>query len=291
MKPEITVFHRGSYQLAESAVWDEKSGTLYFANILGCEIHAVAWESGVHESWKFEKTVGSFGLCKDGRLVVALHDEVILFNPETEERTVLCRIEADDPRTRLNDGKVGPDGAFWVGTMCDSSPRQDIGALYRVAPDGTVTTIQTGVRVSNGLGWTQDGKTMFHSDSTDAWVVKYDFDPATGAATNRRVYLQLDNTLGRPDGACVDADGNYWSAGVSAGNVNCFSPEGELMTSYEMPVPRPTMPCFAGPDMDTLVVTSLRDGLSEEQLEEAPLSGDILAFKPGFKGFAPFRFG
>ncbi|MDX5594095.1 SMP-30/gluconolactonase/LRE family protein [Pseudovibrio sp. SPO723] len=291
MVDPITSLTPPRFDLAEGAVWDDQTNTLLFCDILGHAIWAFDWETQALRSWVFEKTVGSFGLCKDGGLIVAHHDEILLFDKETGAREVLVQIEANDDRTRLNDGKVGPDGAFWVGTMDDRSPRKPIAALYRVAPEGTVRKIAEEIHVSNGLAWSPDGSQMFHSDSSTGRVDRYDFDPTTGALSNRTQYLQLDNTLGRPDGGTIDADGNYWSAGVSAGNVNCFSPGGNLIMSIGMPAPRPTMPCFAGPDLDHLVVTTLKPHSDPELMTKYPLSGSVFVMTPGAKGVPSHRFG
>nr|WP_244271814.1 SMP-30/gluconolactonase/LRE family protein [Pseudovibrio denitrificans] len=160
-----------------------------------------------------------------------------------------------------------------------------------MAPDGNVTQIATEIRTSNGLAWSPDTKTMYHSDTGSGEVFAYDFDRDFGAVTNQRKFAQLDNTVGRPDGATTDTDGNYWSAGVSAGNVNCFAPDGQLLQSIAMPVPRPTIPCFAGPNLNTLVVASLRPHGDDELLKEFPKSGGIFAMDVEHKGLPTYRFG
>lgn len=291
MAQPITSLTPARFDLAEGAVWDDQTDTLLFCDILGHAIWAMDWETRELQSWNFDKTVGSFGLCADGRFIVAHHDEILLVDPDTQERELLGQIEADDPRTRLNDGKVGPDGAFWVGTMDDRSPRQPIGSLYRVAPDGSISKVLSGLHVSNGLAWSPDARFMYHSDSSTGVVTRYAFDKSTGALSSPQVYLELDNTLGRPDGATIDAEGNYWSAGVSAGNVNCFSPDGELVKSIGMPVPRPTMPCFAGPELDHLVVTSLKPLSDTDLMTAYPESGSLFVMTPGDKGMPTFHFG
>ncbi|KZL21411.1 L-arabinolactonase [Pseudovibrio axinellae] len=291
MTPIITCLLDERYELAEGLIWDELTNHLFFCDILKKQIHAMHWVTKEVTSWDFPKVVGSFGICKDGRLVVAMKDEIILFDTATKMYDTLAQIEPDNPRTRLNDGKVGPDGAFWVGTMDDISPRTPIGSLYRVTLDGTTTKIATDIRTSNGLAWSPDTKIMYHSDTGSGEVFAYDFDRDFGAVSNRRTFLQLDNTVGRPDGATTDTDANYWSAGVSAGNLNCFAPDGQLIRSIAMPVPRPTIPCFAGPNLNTLVVASLRPGGDPELLKQAPKSGGLFAMDVEHKGLPTFRFG
>jgi sugar lactone lactonase YvrE len=117
----------------------------------------------------------------------------------------------------LNDGKVGPDGAFWVGSIDDGTSDTPTGALYRVAGHGEAKRIVGDLRISNGLAWSADGCTMFHSDSRGPWIDAWDFDPGSGMPANRRRIATLTEANGRPDGAATDIEGGYWSCGVSAG--------------------------------------------------------------------------
>jgi sugar lactone lactonase YvrE len=163
--------------------------------------------------------------------------------------------------------------------MDENSPRQAVASLYRVTADGRVTREEQGYAVSNGLAWSPDGSIMYHSDSTGAFIEAWEFDAATGARTNKRILAKLTNQDGRPDGAATDAQGNYWSAGPSAGCLNCFDPNGNLLRKWQFPVPGPTMPCFAD---DQLYVTTLREGKSPEVLARFPTLGGLFrAVAPG----------
>ncbi len=258
--------------VSECPTWDPATRQVLFCDIPAKRIHALHVDSGAQETWTFPEVVGSFGLCESGRLVVALRHHVVLFDRSTGATTRLTG-NIDEPATnRLNDGKVGPDGAFWVGSMDENSPRQPIGALYRVTADGRIEKRSEGYAVSNGLAWSPDGRTMYHSDSTSAIVEAWDFDPATGATANHRQIVKLSNEEGRPDGAAMDTDGTYWSAGPSAGCINAFSPTGQLLQKLPFPVPGPTMPCFAEGFM---YATSLREGKSAAVLAEHPTLGGL----------------
>jgi sugar lactone lactonase YvrE len=258
--------------VAESPVWDPANRRLLFCDIPGKKINALSVDTGAHATWDLPEVVGSFGLCRSGRLVVALRHRVVMFDPASRQITELTP-PVDEPATnRLNDGKVGPDGAFWVGSMDERSPRQPTGFLYRITADGRIERRSGGYAVSNGLAWSPDGRTMYHSDSTAAIIEAWDFDPATGGTTNQRRIATLTNEEGRPDGAATDAEGNYWSAGPSAGCINCFSPTGQLLKKLPFPVPGPTMPCFAAGQM---YVTSLREGKSKEILDQFPTLGGL----------------
>ena len=227
--------------------------------------------------------------------MVALRHEVGLFDRASGTFDRLCTIEDGDPDTRLNDGKVGPDGAFWVGSMDNrgtpANQRKPLGSLYRVAGSGRVAKKVEGLVTSNGLAWSADGRSMFHTDSSGAWIDRWDFDPATGEIGNRtRIVANIANEDGRPDGGAADMEGGYWSAGVSAARLNRYDADGRLVAHYPVPVAAPTMPCFGGPDMKTLFVTSLRTGRSPEALQKYPLTGVTLIGRSPVAGVPVTRF-
>ena len=255
--------------LLESPVWDDRRGVLFLCDIEAGRIHEVSLTRGPLRQWEMGDKVGSLGLCDSGRLVVALARSVILFDPDSGARRVLWDGYDELPTSRLNDGKVGPDGAFWVGGMDGRDPRQPIASLYRVTAQGAAVAIAGGIRVSNGLAWSPDGRAMYHSDSRGVWIDRHDFDPATGALGTRTRIATPTEAEGRPDGAACDAEGAYWAAGVSAGVLNRFAPDGALLARYPVPVPAPTMPCFCGPGLRQLALTSLRPG------NDHPLSGSL----------------
>lgn len=291
MSHTITRFLDTTYQLGESLTWDDRHNRLLWADIQGRSIQSLDWASRTLTSWSFDNEVGSFGLTEDDRLIVCVWDQVLLFDPASGASEPLASVQTDQPRTRLNDGKVGPDGAFWVGTMDIQSPREPIAGLYRIDGSGRVEEIRDELSCSNGLSWSPDCNYMYHSDSSPGWIECYAFDAATGALGSKMLFAQQTNETGRPDGATVDADGNYWSAGVSAGLLNCFAPDGNLLAAIKMPVDKPTMPCFCGPELDQLVVTSIKQPSDPTALEPDTLSGGLFLVEGhGRTGLKTHRF-
>jgi len=244
--------------VGESPVWNAAERTLYFIDVLGPTLFRLDPATDALQSWQMPAAIGSFGFCVDGRAIVALRTGVHLFDFATGRLDLLSEPEPDSPENRLNDGKVGPDGRFWVGSMHDMPERLPRGGLYRIDRDGVCTRMLSGLTVSNGLAWSPDGRTMWHSDTRQLFVRCYDYDPSQGTIGPARVVATMDNAAGRPDGAAVDVEGCYWSGGVSAGCLNRIAPDGTLLLRVELPVAGPTMPCFGGPDLRTLYVTSLR---------------------------------
>lgn len=272
----------------ESPVWDDRRQTLFACDIEGRRIYEIDLDRGPLREWSFDSKVASLGLTESGRLVVALSREVVLFDPETGSQEALWSAFDEPATSRLNDGKVGPDGAFWVGSMDGRPEREPISRLYRVTGDGDASVKADGFRISNGLAWTADGRTMFHTDSRGPWIDRYDFDPETGGVSGRKRIRDLDEQGGRPDGGACDAGGAYWSAGVSAGVLNRFDRDGNLLEKVPVPVPAPTMPCFCGPGLTLLAITSHRQ-VPGAGLDAAPLSGGVFLAAASVAGAAVHR--
>jgi sugar lactone lactonase YvrE len=277
-------------QIGEGPVWSAEEQALYWVDILAPALHRLDPATGATRTWPLPEAIGSFGLRERGGAVLALASGFYRFDFETGALQVIAKIEAGQPATRFNDGKVSPDGRFWAGTMDQETLSRPLGALYRLDPDGHCERVLDGLIVSNGLAWSADGRTMFHSDSRGEIIHTYDYDPVLGRMSHRRILARPDTAAGRPDGGATDVEGYYWSAGVSAGVLNRFAPDGRLDRRIELPCTAPTCPCFGGPDLKTLYVTSLRHGLSAERLERSPLSGGVFALEVDVPGVPVARF-
>ena len=174
--------------------------------------------------------------------------------------------------------------------MHQARQRAPIASLFRVAADGAVSKPVGGVFTSNGLAWSPDGRVMYWSDSTAGWIDRFEFDPATGVIGARARVAQLNEQLGRPDGGACDAEGAYWSAGVSAGVLNRFSSEGIHLLALRLPTPGPTMPCFGGKDLRTLFVTSRATAIDPVIAAAYAHTGALLALDVGLAGTPAHRF-
>lgn len=272
--------------IGESPCWDGLRGCLWFVDATAPAIHSMAATTGEVRSWTMPATVGSLGLASGGGLVVALRTGVHLFDPRTGDLQFLVHPEPDMPVNRLNDGKVGPDGCFWIGSMHDAFPRQPTASLYRITPQGGCTRVLHGIRNSNGLAWSPDGRTMYHADTREPSITAYDFDKSDGRLSSPRILAEPTQREGLPDGAAVDAEGYYWSAGITAGLLNKVSPHGGIVASHLVPAPAPTMPCFGGADMRTLFLTSL----SSEQ-DGRKVAGTLMSCSADVPGVPGYVFG
>lgn len=284
--PEVRRHNVPKLQVGESAVWSDGEQALYFVDIMAPRLFRLDPSNDAIQSWPMPESIGSFGLCADGRAIVALRNGVHLFDFATGRLDFLVDPEPGLPSNRLNDGKVGPDGRFWIGSMDDRTEKQPVAGLYCIDRDGTCTKALDGLTISNGLAWSPDGRTLYHSDTRQLFIQTFAYNLEYGSIGAGRVLCTMGNEQGRPDGAAMDSQGCYWSAGVSAGCINRISPEGEILQRIELPTPSPTMPCFGGPDLKTLFVTSLRtDRRGDDEW------GTLISFPVDVAGAPIGRFG
>lgn len=272
--------------LGEGPVWDEERGVLWFVDILLPAIFSYDPRTGDVERHPMPDAVTSIGLTGDKRLIVSLRRDVCFFTPTNGHLELLATPEPDRLMNRLNDGKVGPDGAFWIGSMHADRPAQPTAALYRVTPDGNCERKIDGLRVSNGLAWSPDHRTMYHADSREPSITAWDFEPASGHISNPQTIAAPTLEEGLPDGAAVDRQGNYWIAGVTGGCIHVYDPEGRLTARHQTPMLAPTMPCFGGHDGRTLFVT----GLTRQQ-DGTVSKGRLYRCRVNVEGVPIARFG
>ncbi|MDH3307472.1 MAG: SMP-30/gluconolactonase/LRE family protein [Acidimicrobiia bacterium] len=277
----IDVAVQSSTLLGESPVWSVRTGLLWWVDITGKAIHRWSPATGVHESKEISSRPGSLALTGDPDVVlVASEGDLVWFDWSTATSRHWVQLEDGSESNRLNDGRCDPVGRLWVGSMWDpSSDRMFTGYLHRVEPDGRFTTVSDKVGVANGLAFSPTGDTMYFADTPHRTVWAYDYDVTTGARTNERPFVEYGDLAGKPDGACVDADGCYWNAAVRGAALHRFTPAGKLDRTIELPVSMPTMPAFGGPALETLFVTSIGGGNPQE-----PLAGTVLALDVGVKG-------
>jgi sugar lactone lactonase YvrE len=274
-------------ELGEGPWWSVDHQCLWRVDIPGRLLHRWRPSDGDEQTHRMPGDIGFAVPMDDGRLVVGLRQGVAVFDPAAGSVKVLAHPAPDRPELRFNDGKTDRDGRLWGGTLTDDE-REPTAALHRLSDEGTLLTVVDGVVVSNGLGWSPDGRTMYYTDSGPQTIWAFDFDPETAAATGRRIFAR--DTDHYPDGLTVDAEGGVWSAKWDGSRVVRYDSDGTVSAVVEAPVARPTSCMFGGPGLETLYVTSARVGLDPDELAETP-AGSVLAVEPGVAGIAetPWR--
>ncbi|MEU1848656.1 SMP-30/gluconolactonase/LRE family protein [Streptomyces sp. NPDC019990] len=273
---------RAEAELGEGPTWDAATGRLLWIDILGSRVHTYDPATGHRTVRRTDQHVGAVKPRVGGGLVLNLRDGIGLLGADSDT-------DADGgfrwlhhepvPGRRANDAAVAPDGTLWAGTMrYDEAPGG--GTLSRITGDGSVEVVLDDVAVSNGTGWSPDGRLMYYVDSPTRRVDVFDY--ANGKASGRRTLAEIEEGAGFPDGLTVDAEGCVWVALWEGAAVRRYTPDGELDRVIPLPVPRVTACAFAGPDLTDLYITTARVGLASPP----PLSGSVLVVPGAGKGLA-----
>jgi sugar lactone lactonase YvrE len=264
--------------LSEGPRWDRDRDQLLWVDIVKSRLHRarVGTDGLLDESTpiQFDRFVGAAAPAAGGGGYVVAAGPGFLFVDASGTVVELAQPESGRDDVRMNDGACDPQGRFWAGTMAhDESP--GAGVLYRLELDGTCTTVLTGLTISNGIGWSPDGGTMYLSDSGTATVDAFDFDAASGDLSRRRTIVQSTEPGVAGDGLTVDDGGDLWVAMWGGGAVRRYDPEGSLLVTVPLPVDRPTSCAFGGPDRSTLFITTAREGLDPPELARQPDAGRV----------------
>ncbi|QNA91133.1 SMP-30/gluconolactonase/LRE family protein [Massilia sp. Dwa41.01b] len=276
-------------QVGECPLWHDVESALYWVDINGLTVNRVHPASGKFSSWTMASEPSAIAADDDNNLVVATRLGFVRLNTTSGAMTDICPAPYDTKIVRFNDGRVDPQGRFWVGTMYE--PRdKPMAEMYVLERDALHLAWSGNMTNSNGLAWSLDGRAMFHADTTSHRIDRYDFDAASGTPANGRTLLSFstDKTAadygGRPDGATVDSEGNYWVAMFEGGRLLKLSPEGELLREIPLPVRCPTAVAFGGADLRTLYITSASHGRSAAEVAQYPLTGKVLSLRVDVPG-------
>lgn len=273
----ITLLSDTQDLIGEGPVFDPASNCLFWVDICRPAIHRFELETGALKTFRAGEMVTALALVPDGLLVAAQSGIRVVDRESGDTLRRLGHPEPHIPTNRFNDGKLDSRGRFWVGTMA-LNLKQGAGSLYRLDPDGRFFTLETGLTLPNGLGWSPDDRVMYVTDTAQRTVFRYDFDAERGTIDNRQDLIVFPKDVpGDPDGLCVDDEGYLWIALWDGWRLVRYAPNGTLDREIIMPVPRPTSCTFGGADGKTLFVTSARIRISEQTLEAAPQSGGVFS--------------
>ncbi|WAX80245.1 SMP-30/gluconolactonase/LRE family protein [Streptomyces sp. KMM 9044] len=269
---------RAESALGEGPTWDAAAGRLLWIDILGSRIHTYDPATGRRTLRRGEQHVGAVKPRAGGGLVLNLRDGIGLLDPDDTFRWLR---HEPVPGRRGNDAAVAPDGALWTGTMRYDEAVAG-GTLSRVTGDGTAEPVLDDVTVSNGTGWSPDGRLMYYIDTPTRRIDVFDHDPDTGRVTGRRPLAEVEDGAGFPDGLTVDAEGCVWVALWDGAAVRRYTPAGALDRVIGLPVPRVTACAFGGRDLTDLYITTARVGLDPAP----PLAGSLLVVPGAGEGVA-----
>jgi sugar lactone lactonase YvrE len=274
--------------LGEGPIWNTVDGALHWVDVFTPTLHRFEPHTQTHHATAVRAPVHAIAFTAGRELLGALDDALAYIDPETGEAETALKL-IDGTLINLNDGKCDRAGRFWVGAKARDwiSP---IGRLFRIDADLSVHRMEEGFKLSNGMGWSPDDRTMYYIDSARREIYAYDFDLARGAISNRRTLVRVPEEHGLPDGMTVDAEGFLWVAHWNGWRVVRYDPDGRAERVINVPVSRPTSCAFGGDDLTTLFVTSGTMRMSQAELAAQPLAGSLFSLRTDVQGLPESRF-
>jgi sugar lactone lactonase YvrE len=274
-------------ELGEAPHWDAPRAELVWVDILPGVVHRFDPARGTDLAFEVGQPVGAAVPRASGGLVLALRDGIAATDGVDGQLRWIARVEDDNARTRMNDAACDAAGRLWAGTM-DLEEAEPLGCLYRLSPSGQPAAVLPEVTVSNGLGWSPDGRTLYYIDSARMALEAFDFEPAAGTISRRRTVCEIERDAGEPDGLTVDADGGIWVALWGGWSLRRYLPDGQLVAIVSVPAERVTSAAFGGEQLETLYITTARP---ERPDPRQPHAGGIFAARPGMRGLPSHSFG
>ena len=266
-------------QHGEGPVWSARWGGLRWVDMLNGDVLALT-EAGEVRRRHAAKVAAVVRPRVSGGYVIAAERELLLADSDDLDAPLRSLGEAwTDPGVRMNEGGCDPDGRFYIGSMAyDETP--GAGSFYVAEPDGRLRVVIPEVTISNGFGFSPDGRLAYYADTPTGRVDVLDYDPAAGLS-GRRPFAVIDSEQGRPDGLTVDAEGGVWVALWDGGAVHRYAPDGRLDAVITLPVRKVTAVAFGGERLDRLYITT--SALGTDRAEQ-PEAGALFAADPGVSG-------
>ncbi|MFW6174228.1 MAG: SMP-30/gluconolactonase/LRE family protein [Chloroflexota bacterium] len=259
--------------VGEGPVWDPYRKLLYWTDIRTGRVFSYDPSTGANRRIHHGVFVGGLAVNRQGGLLFGTWEGVMLWRSDHDREWI-----HHGPVYRFNDVTAGPRGEFYAGSMFDG---QSIGKLYRFEPDGSVEVLAEGLGISNGMGFSPDLRTFYHTDSVERTIYRYDHDPGTGALSRKREFVELPETEGIPDGMTVDADGFVWTATWGGGCVIRFDPDGKEERRIRFPATQTSSAMFGGADLTDLYVTTAFNGTGGPPTGMEPVGYDFSAHRGG----------
>ena len=268
-------------ELGEGPLWQARENALWFVDIKKKRIHRFAHAGGVQQSFNAPEQPGFLAPLPDGKFIAGLKTGLHTFDPLSGSLTFRRAVEPDQPGNRLNDGAVDSKGQLWFGSM-DDGENARTGRLYRLGARG-VQAMDEGYCITNGPAFSPDGKTLYHTDTLKGIIYAFDLHD-DGSLSNKRIFVEIENALGYPDGPVVDDEGFLWTGLFGGWSVRRYSPQGELSKTVKFPCANVTKIAFGGPKLTTVYATTAAKGLDAIARQAQPLAGGLFQFETDTPG-------
>ncbi|EPJ47963.1 MAG: hypothetical protein OFPI_31300 [Osedax symbiont Rs2] len=284
MQPVIEHIYSSGDLIGESPIWSSAEQALYWLDTEGHCVHRLVPESGDYQRFKTELALTAIAFCETGGWLSATKQGLYHWDRLFTEYLFLGDPVAKKPGVRFNDAVVDRQGRWWAGTLNEEQLEASDGELFCMTSASCIKPMAAGFSVANGISWSLDGSCLYISNMFQHKVEVFSQDINTGQLSNRRTFISFSEADGMPDGLTVDAQGYLWVALWGGGKVCRFNPQGDLEQSINLPVSNPTRCTFGGVDLTQLYVCSARFGLSDAQLKQQPMAGDLFKIDLGIQG-------
>lgn len=280
MQPELIADYQ--CDTGENPLWHPDEQKLYWVDIPAGKMFRYDPASGKHEQFYQGELVGGFTTQEDGALLLFMAKGAVKIWKNGQLTTVVEEIP-EERDTRFNDVIADPEGRVFCGTMVVPAHK---GGLYRLDTNGTPTKLLDGVDESNGLGFTRDLRQMYYTDSDKKEIYLFDYDRASGAISNRRVFVRTPDDGSVPDGLTVDAEGYIWSARWDGGCLVRYRPDGTEERRIQFPAKKVSSLTFGGADYKDIYVTTAG---GNDKATEGAGAGALFRLRLGIQGVPEFR--
>ncbi|MEM9157871.1 MAG: SMP-30/gluconolactonase/LRE family protein [Verrucomicrobiota bacterium] len=274
-------------ELGEGVFWSVRESVAYWVDIQGKRVHRYDPSVGESKTLQLDRMIGTLIENAEGGLVAGMQDGVYALDFETGKTKHWCDPMGGDESNRLNDGKAGPDGRFYVGGI-GAEGQQD---LYCIDRDRSWRVVESDITCSNGLVWSLDHGKLYYIDTPTKEVVAYDFDFEEGLLRNKRTAVSIDESLGLPDGMTIDREGKLWVAHWMGSCVRRWDPDtGKILQTIPMPVEKVTCCAFGGAGLNDLYITTASVGMEDGDWEKQPQAGGLFRIRLDVGGVPGFLF-
>lgn len=282
----MAVFDERRCELGEGAFWHPERQQFFWFDILAGKLHAQ--DGGKPVSWDMGEFASAAGWISRDELMIASETALWKLDLVTNAREKLVPLSADMPHLRSNDGRADPWGGFWIGTM-GKSAQQEAGSIWRYYK-GEMRELFPKISITNAICFDAAREIAYFADTRPGLVWSQRLDAATGwPVGSPEVYLDLASEGLSPDGAVVDAAGNFWNAQWGAGRVACYAPDGTFIGAETFDASNISCPAFGGAELDTLFATSAQQGMDDDARKAEPGAGMTFHRKIAARGLAEPR--
>ncbi len=277
----VQPFDSRNCELGEGPLWHPKRHQLFWFDILGRRL--LTRDGDSPREWKFDEYVSAAGWIDHSRLLIASETRLFRFDLESGTEETICRLEANDARTRSNDGRADPHGGFWIGTM-GKRAEKGVGSIYRYF-SGELRRIHSGITVPNSICFAADGTIAYFADTRDRRIQAQALGTDGWPKGEPHAVIDLRADGLNPDGSVTDSEGNIWNAQWGASRVAGYRPDGSFIEAFPFPALHTSCPAFGGPDLSTLYCTTAQEHLSPETIAGHPENGMTFAVETSFTGW------